>query len=307
MSVDWDDVSDIRFNPFTGEETPVFISNEEQTIPNSSPYLVKLNESPVLSLPSTVSAKIKETGQELKEVAKSKVPAKNEFAVNYDEKANGEVLVNSFYKGKTLQVSYQGLGSNINKNLLQSLAFTGDRIWDGKQTFNDDLTINADVEITGDTQLNNITNQGLIVLEYRVSPASFGGTATAGAWYTRPLNTEVIDTGNFCTLSSNQFTLEAGTYTVDAIGSFFSTSDSFIRIYNVTDVVSVAQSPHSAAGELSVPLSGAFTIASAKVFELQYLCQTSQAGSGLGVAPGGTAQPAMSYNCFATVKLHKII
>ena len=42
----------------------------------------------------------------------------------------------------------------------------------------------------------------------------YGGDLTAGAWRTRPFNTE-LDPDNIVTLSANQFTLAAGTYTID--------------------------------------------------------------------------------------------
>ena len=42
-----------------------------------------------------------------------------------------------------------------------------------------------------------------------------GGTFTSGAWRTRTLNHEITDADSIVTLSSNQFTLINGTYTIE--------------------------------------------------------------------------------------------
>ena len=51
------------------------------------------------------------------------------------------------------------------------------------------------------------------------SAGTAGGTFTSGSWQTRTLNTEDSDTGGNCSLSSNQFTLDAGTYEINARAS----------------------------------------------------------------------------------------
>ena len=39
-----------------------------------------------------------------------------------------------------------------------------------------------------------------------------GGTATSGSWFAREINTEIADPDGIVSLSSNQFTLQAGNY-----------------------------------------------------------------------------------------------
>jgi len=51
-----------------------------------------------------------------------------------------------------------------------------------------------------------------ILINDTKSSGTHGGTFSSGAWRTRDLNTIVSDTGGHASLSSNQITLEAGTY-----------------------------------------------------------------------------------------------
>ena len=62
-----------------------------------------------------------------------------------------------------------------------------------------------------------------------------GGTFTSGAWYTRTLNTEDVDTGNHCSLTSNQFTLDAGTYRIKARSAAYDVNAHIAKLYNITD------------------------------------------------------------------------
>ncbi len=119
-----------------------------------------------------------------------------------------------------------------------------------------------------------------------------GGTFTAGAWRTRDLNTEVIDTGGYGTLSSNQVTLLAGTYVVHASApAYLINARHQLRLQNITDTATLATGtscyiPTISTNMVSLPaiLSGAFTISGTKVIELQHQCQSTEATDGFGVA-----------------------
>lgn len=116
-----------------------------------------------------------------------------------------------------------------------------------------------------------------------------GGTATSGSWQTRALNTEDSDTGSVCTLSSNQFTLPAGTYRVQASAPAYSVDTHQLRIRNITDSTTdlVGLNAHSYStgnSSCAAHVSGEITIASAKTFELQHRFQTTHATNGLGTA-----------------------
>lgn len=134
-----------------------------------------------------------------------------------------------------------------------------------------------------------VTN--VIQLQDQRSSGTNGGTSVAAAWTTHALNTEVLDTGSHCSLGSNQFTLLAGTYRVRGSCVLHRGDVSMVRVRNVSDNVTVAQSLNlyansAAAYAMVAPIAegATFTIASSKVFELQYYVQTALATNGLGAA-----------------------
>jgi hypothetical protein len=110
-----------------------------------------------------------------------------------------------------------------------------------------------------------------------------GGTQTSGAYYTRDLNTTSYNGITGASLASNQVTLAAGTYYVEAIATHKGPSGN-LRWYNITDSASAVAGQTNyfeAWGEFK--LVGVFTIAASKVFELQYRVSGTTAGNGLGV------------------------
>ena len=63
-----------------------------------------------------------------------------------------------------------------------------------------------------------------------------GGASLAGVWTTRTLNTIHSDPyGLITSLSSNQFTVEAGEYQIRVVSPFHSTQGTRTRIYDVTN------------------------------------------------------------------------
>ena len=123
----------------------------------------------------------------------------------------------------------------------------------------------------------------VIILAYQT--ASNGGTPTTGSWQVRPLNTEVHDPNGWCSIASNQFTLVAGTYIIRARAQFYRTNQTAMRLRNVTDATYwYGESAYMGqGGSVSTPLAvfGAETIASSKVYQVEYQCGNAP-GSGLG-------------------------
>ena len=136
---------------------------------------------------------------------------------------------------------------------------------------------------------------------------SNGGGFSSGAWRTRTLNTELWDTGNIVSLSSNQFTLQAGTYYVTWRCPAYSVYRAVSRLYNITDssTTQVGQvsyaSGHEDATEQNTVGSARFTISGAKAFEIQHRCQSSNTSNGFGV---GT-QSWGEYSIFCEVEIWK--
>ena len=115
-----------------------------------------------------------------------------------------------------------------------------------------------------------------------------GGTFTAGAWRTRDLNTEVADADGIVSISSNQFTLQAGTYLIKATTPAYETAFHQNRLYNITDssVVDTGSSEYTKQQSFVVTRStliSRFTITGAKVFEVQHRADATKSSQGFGV------------------------
>lgn len=110
-----------------------------------------------------------------------------------------------------------------------------------------------------------------------------GGTGTASTWLARDLNTTLTNEISGASVSSNQISLPAGTYWLTA-NSVINTlaCPARIRFRNVTDGTTTLQSlsTYGQGGTESTfafvresavfPVTGRFTIAGTKTFELQY-------------------------------------
>jgi len=130
---------------------------------------------------------------------------------------------------------------------------------------------------------------------------------TAGAWRTRNLNTEVYDPDGIVSIGSNQFTLQAGTYTLEweVVGYLIGTH--LTKIYNITDSADITNCwglQQTNYGSTSSSSSGmhVLTIDAEKILELQHRCDTTNASHG-----GGTTQAADSNakGRYATIKIYK--
>ena len=110
-----------------------------------------------------------------------------------------------------------------------------------------------------------------------------GGAFTTGAWRPRDLNTEVSDSDGIVSISSNQFTLQAGTYLIEASAPAMQVDKHKIKLYNVTDSADVVSGTSSRCGNsISVQtrseISTRFTITGAKTYEIQHQCSTTNSG-----------------------------
>jgi hypothetical protein len=155
---------------------------------------------------------------------------------------------------------------------------------------------------------DEITNSVAIIADRKTAGVA-GGTFTLGSWQTRDLNTEVIDVNGLVTLSSNQFTLQAGKYIVDwAASAYTGVNQHVSRIYNITDTEIVSESlvgrnPTSSSTVCSSG-RGYIDIASEKVFELQHRCQTSVTTYGFGLP--SDAYFVVSYEQYSQIKITKV-
>ena len=116
-----------------------------------------------------------------------------------------------------------------------------------------------------------------------------GGTPTAGSYATRDLNTSEGDTSIINSLTSNQFSLLAGTYLIHIVAPGYSMGRNKIRLQNITDVSTEfigvnAIFNSSGAHNVNTFAAGRVVIAGTKTFEVQHRAAAALSTNGFGDA-----------------------
>jgi hypothetical protein len=132
-----------------------------------------------------------------------------------------------------------------------------------------------------------------------------GGSFSASTWQTRDLNTEIADPDSIVSISSNQFTLGAGTYLIEAEATAKEVNRHILRIYNATStsVVAYGMSAHASSGGSvtdTATVAARVTITGNTAFEIQHWGQSSRSDYGLGFA-----NDASVVNKYTIVKIFK--
>ena len=134
------------------------------------------------------------------------------------------------------------------------------------------------------------------IIQDQKAQSTAGGTFTQGDWRTRDLNTVVSDADSIVSLSSNQFTLGAGTYLIRWSAPPYTVTNHQTRLYDATTPTYVAagQTAYSRDTNGQPSLSNGVarvTIASPTAFEIRHICSaTSGAGNGFGVSCNFTTE-----------------
>ena len=116
-----------------------------------------------------------------------------------------------------------------------------------------------------------------------------GGSFTSGSWITRTLGTMTYNGGSNVTLSSNQFTLTAGTYRIKAQAVASNVGIHQTRIYDVSGSVDVSYGlVIRPSGTDSTPceVECIVTPESSTTYRLEHRCTTTNTTNGLGAAAG---------------------
>lgn len=152
-----------------------------------------------------------------------------------------------------------------------------------------------------------------LIADVKASNAE-GGAFTSGAWRTRDLNTEISDADSIVSISSNQFTLGAGSYLIKWSANAYRVASHQTRLYNATISANVqhGSSNYSASTGLAAPDSiGAarITLSGSTVFEIQHRSYSSKSSNGFGIgATGGvdwTGTAATDGVIFCQVEIYK--
>ena len=132
------------------------------------------------------------------------------------------------------------------------------------------------------------------------------GNFTSGAWRTRDLNTELADADGIVSISSNQFTLQAGTYLIKWSCPAYGRNYHASRLRNNTDGINYAGASTYADYNSNVQNESIgvarLTIGAAKAFEVQHRCSVSSShNDGFGVKTNFDTD----YEIFTVVEIYK--
>ena len=124
-----------------------------------------------------------------------------------------------------------------------------------------------------------------IVRDVKAS-GSNSGTPTANVWNTRDLNTVIVDAASIVSLASNQITIAAGSYYVEAIAAALYADRQRLRVRDITNSADLAEGVNAfftSQGGLTL-CRGAFTVAGTTVIELQEYMTNSLGANGFGTS-----------------------
>lgn len=167
------------------------------------------------------------------------------------------------------------------------------RVASGTVTFGasgDSLSIPSGVTLTvasGATITNNGTDSGFglfasyAMIADQKAQGTDAASSTSGTWTVRELNTEIADPDGIVSISSNQFTLGAGSYFIKWWCTAWRSGSQQTRLYNVTDSA-VAQVGNCAYNDSTnqvavTPSTGVarVVIASSKAFRIEHYTSNS--------------------------------
>ena len=127
------------------------------------------------------------------------------------------------------------------------------------------------------------------------SSGTTGGTFTSGSFQQRDLNTVLYDPDSIVSLSSNDFTLQAGSYFVRASAPAFGVNNNMCLLRNHTDSTNIQTgsteftSDQGYGGSRSI-VSARFTLSGAKALRITHKCQTTKSSNGFGPQTGFTTE-----------------
>ena len=136
------------------------------------------------------------------------------------------------------------------------------------------------------------------------SSGTSGGTFTSGAWRTRDLNTEISDPDGIVSISSNQFTLGAGTYFISWTAPAYYVAQHVTRLYDVTNTTAYLGTAEYAGTNVTVVTHSTGDIIlspnESNVYEIQHQSTGSKSTNGFG------AGHSIDENIYAKVVIFKL-
>ena len=129
------------------------------------------------------------------------------------------------------------------------------------------------------------------IIADRKTNTTDGGTFTSGDWRTRDLNHEIADPSSIVSISSNQFTLAAGTYLLKWRAPFFRCNDNNTRLYDITNSATIGDGFQANGNTNDGDHTYAFgtariTLSGSAALEIQHQCSTTKSSNGFGLHAG---------------------
>ena len=156
------------------------------------------------------------------------------------------------------------------------------------------VTFPGAVTVTG-ALTSSTTKLGLFdayaIIADRKTNTTDGGTFTSGDWRTRDLNHEIADPSSIVSISSNQFTLAAGTYLLKWRAPFFRCNDNNTRLYDITNSATIGDGFQANGNTNDGDHTYAFgtariTLSGSAALEIQHQCSTTKSSNGFGLHAG---------------------
>ena len=115
-----------------------------------------------------------------------------------------------------------------------------------------------------------------------------GGTFTSGDWRTRDLNTEIADPDGIVSIASNQFTLGAGNYLIEASAPAYRTNRHILRLQNITSstTVQIGSAEYTNDSDAIITrsvLAARVSLTGSTTLEIQHRAETTSSTFGFGV------------------------
>ena len=150
------------------------------------------------------------------------------------------------------------------------------------------LTTNASGQLAFSSVAGGKFASYAIICDQKAHDTS-GGTFTKDGWRDRDLNTEIADADGIVSISSDQFTLGAGTYLINWSAPAYRVDSHVSRLYDVTGsaVLAVGFSAWSADSERGGTRSEGFhrhTITGNNVYKIQHWSSQTGSTDGMGRA-----------------------
>jgi len=163
----------------------------------------------------------------------------------------------------------------------------------------------AATSFTGDGSGLTGINPVAVIADQKAYNAD-GGSSSAG-FNDRDLNTEIFDPDGIVSISSNQFTLNAGTYIIEFSSPSFKPNRMFTELYDVTNTASVGQGMtrygvNTYNGEVVSTGYARVTPTASTIYKIRTYCQNAQSNNGLGVSHDVSG----NNNIYTQVKITKL-